>query len=307
MGGFVHRGFESLPLRIAFSAPVAIAAVLTAALLAGCGNSARPAGRPNAVARQPSVVLSEPPPAAPAALAARIDLAQRVIDDRSSPSGLVAQAGRLEQLATLELQRQTAQARRATLAALGGQASGTMRACVDASAALSGLGRAQSRLPHWRIVRAAAPGTLLGYFREAQARLGVPWEDLAAIELIETDFGRVEGLSSAGAQGPMQFLPASWARYGSGQVGNQQDAILAAARLLRANGAPGDMALALYHYNNSTRYVQAVEDYARRMGADPRSYYGYYYWQVVYDRAGGPVILPVGYPEARAQPVGIGP
>lgn len=97
----------------------------------------------------------------------------------------------------------------------------------------------------------------------------------------------------------MQFLPATWARYGSGSVDNQRDAIFGAARYLVADGAPGDMAGALYHYNNSLAYVHSVQDYARRMRADPRAYDGYYYWQVMYTRAGRPVILPLGYPKAR--------
>jgi membrane-bound lytic murein transglycosylase B len=140
---------------------------------------------------------------------------------------------------------------------------------------------------------------LLSYFRAAQRRFGVPWQYLAAIEFIETKFGRVHGLSSAGAQGPMQFLPSTWALYGTGNIDNPRDAILSAARYLVANGAPADMANALYHYNNSFDYVHAVQDYAARMTADARAYYGYYYWQVLYSRAGGTVILPVGYPRVR--------
>ena len=180
-----------------------------------------------------------------------------------------------------------------------------MRANLSAAAALSGIVLPRGGLPHWRIVQPPAPNTLLGYFRAAQARFGVPWEDLAAIEFIETRFGRVQGLSPAGAQGPMQFMAATWARYGSGEVGNQRDAILGAARYLAANGAPGDTAGALYHYNNSRDYVRAVQDYASRMRAHVRAYYGYYYWQVLYARVGGTVILPVGYPKTRPLPVAL--
>jgi hypothetical protein len=126
----------------------------------------------------------------------------------------------------------------------------------------------------------------------------VPWQDLAAIEFIETRFGRVRGLSPAGAQGPMQFMAATWARYGSGEIGNQRDAILAAARHLATNGAPRDMAGALYHYNPSRGYVRAVQDYASRMRADVRAYYVYSYWQVLYARQGGTIISPSGTPDA---------
>ena len=57
---------------------------------------------------------------------------------------------------------------------------------------------------------------LLGYYREAQRRFGVPWHVLAAVNFIETAFGKVRSPSTAGAQGPMQFLPATWRAYGLG-------------------------------------------------------------------------------------------
>ena len=121
----------------------------------------------------------------------------------------------------------------------------------------------------------------------------MPWPYLAAIEFVETRFGRVYGLSPAGAEGPMQFLAATWARYGTGDVHNPRDAIFGAARYLVANGAPADMSRALYHYNASSDYVRAITDYAGRMRADPRAYYGYYWWQVIYARRGRPVVLSV--------------
>ncbi len=236
-------------------------------------------------------------------LAADIDHAQEVIDDPSSTSRELASAGLLEQLATGALGRETLQLRRATLALIGRRAATAMRTNLAAAAALSQLGAPRKRLPHWKIVQPPPPNTVLGYFKAAQSRFGVRWEYLAAIEFIETRFGRIHGLSAAGARGPMQFLPATWARYGRGNIDNQRDAILTAARYLVANGAPHDMADALYHYNDSSHYVNAVEDYAGRMRSDSRVYYGYYYWQVIYSRIGGTVILRVGYPKVRPVPV----
>jgi hypothetical protein len=246
-----------------------------------------------------------PPPAPPGdarRLAADLDLAQRIIDDATSPKLQLASAGRFEQLATIELARRPARARRGVLIRLDPPAAATMRSDLEAATALARLVTPHKSLPHWRIVEPPAPKVLLGYFKTAQSRFGVPWEYLAAIEFVETKFGRVHGRSSAGAQGPMQFLPATWARYGSGDIHNPRDAILGAARYLVAGGAPGDMTDALYHYNPSVDYVRAIRAYADRMRADRRAYYGYYYWQVIYVHVGGALILPVGYPKVRPVP-----
>jgi len=62
-------------------------------------------------------------------------------------------------------------------------------------------------IPAWQIIDPEPANTLLGYFQQAETATGIEWEYLAAINLIETGMGRIRGLSSAGAQGPMQFLP----------------------------------------------------------------------------------------------------
>jgi membrane-bound lytic murein transglycosylase B len=177
-------------------------------------------------------------PGGPVQLASELNAAQRLVDARSASTAALTAAGRFIQLATRELRAQSPSARRATLAGLDGSTAATMRANLAAAAALSELGTPRKSLPAWRIIRPPAPDTLLGYFKAAQAGFGVPWEYLAAIEMIETQFGRVDGLSTAGAEGPMQFIPSTWAAYGSGNVHNPRDAIFAAARYLVANGAP---------------------------------------------------------------------
>src|SRR5206468_3736516 len=147
----------------------------------------------------------------------------------------------------------------------------------------------------WRIVAPAPMDDLARYYREAEADFGVPWSYLAAIHLVETRMGRIRGTSVAGAQGPMQFMPGTWAAYGEGDVNSDRDAIRAAARYLKANGAPANMPNALFRYNNSQRYVRAVTAYAEVMRAEPNAYRGYYNWQVYYLTTKGDILLPVGY------------
>ena len=144
---------------------------------------------------------------------------------------------------------------------------------------------------------------LRAYYGEAEASSGIPWAYLASIHLVETRLGRIRGTSSAGAQGPMQFIPETWARYGQGDINDNRDAILAAARLLQANGGPGDMSRALFRYNNSDRYVEAVESYAQLMLSDERAFLGYYGWQVYSATTGGTFLLPAGYPGKPARKV----
>lgn len=286
-----------------------VAIVMLVASFIGSGGQPRHPVAQAGAATQSVAPVSPPgglplvPPADPSQLAADLNRAQQIIDYPSSPSAEVAAAGRFEQLAIGRLLGAASGARQATLARLDHQSAATMRADLAAAGTLARLNPPRASLPPWRIIQPPAPVTLLGYFRAAQARFGTPWQYLAAIEFIETRFGRVVGLSTTGAEGPMQFEPATWATYGSGDVRNPRDAIMAAARYLDANGAPGNMAAAIYHYNPSSDYVHAVEDYAGRMRGDPRAYYGYYYWQVFYRYRGRVVILPTGFPKQRPVPL----
>jgi hypothetical protein len=123
--------------------------------------------------------------------------------------------------------------------------------------------------------------TLLGYYKAAQARFGVPWQTLAAVNFIESRFGRVISNSYAGAQGPMQFIPATWAAYGlGGNVRVPRDAIMGAANYLHASGSPGDDTGALFHYNPARAYVRAIMLYAGQMRLNQATFYEYYNWQV---------------------------
>lgn len=158
-------------------------------------------------------------------------------------------------------------------------------------------------LPPWRIVAPAPAEELLGYYREAEAATGVGWNYLAAINLIETRLGSIAGVSSAGAQGPMQFMPPTWAAYGQGDVNAPRDAIMAAGRYLAASGFATNRDRALFAYNNANAYVRAVSDYAAVLGADPAAFAGYYRWDVYYYTTAGEVLLPIGFAESTRIPV----
>lgn len=174
---------------------------------------------------------------------------------------------------------------------------------VDARRQLAALAEVRDTLPAWRIIAPAPPEELLGYYREAESVTGVPWNYLAAINLIETAFGRIAGLSTAGAQGPMQFMPATWAAYGQGDVNAPRDAIMAAGRYLAASGFATNRDRAIYRYNNANTYVRAVSDYAAVMAADPATFGHYYLWDVYYRTTAGDVLLPLGYSEPSRIPV----
>jgi cell wall-associated NlpC family hydrolase len=115
---------------------------------------------------------------------------------------------------------------------------------------------------------ASIPANYLADFKAAGTRYGIPWTVLAAIGEVESGFGANDGPSSAGALGPMQFEPSTWAIYGDGgNIMNPDDAIPAAARLLVANGAPGNLQQAIFAYNHSGSYVTDVLDQAARYAA----------------------------------------
>jgi hypothetical protein len=230
-----------------------------------------------------------------------VDEAQATIDDPSASASELAKAARTEQHAfrTLADHRPL---RRPTLSRLSSPtARSATRAALRAADALTRIVPRERRFPHWRILSPPPANVLLGYFRHAAARYRLPWQYLAAIELVETRMGRIHGLSPAGAKGPMQFLPATWAEYGRGSINSQRDSIMAAARFLVANGAHRDIAGALLHYNPTRSYVVAVESYAREMRRHTRAYYGYYWWQVLYRTTKGTFLLPVGYPRVRPE------
>jgi membrane-bound lytic murein transglycosylase B len=131
-------------------------------------------------------------------------------------------------------------------------------------------------LSAFRVGAAAAAEKLRAYYSEAQRRSGIPWQVLAAVNYVESDFGRMREASVAGAQGPMQFMPSTWTSYGRGDIHEPRAAILAAARFLNAAGGRRNERGALYRYNPSSAYVDAVERYAGRIRRDSAAFSVFY-------------------------------
>ncbi len=282
--------------------------------LAGCA-SAPPAapGRP-AAARSVDPVLApaaagaQPPAAAdPRELARQVTIAETAVRDPATSPELVAAAGRTAQVAYLTLADRP-DWEPAVLADVPAPLQDTVRRSAAAGREFQAMvTRLPTTVPAWRIVEPLPVPQLRAYYAEAQQRFGVPWPVLAAVHLVETRMGRIVGLSSAGAQGPMQFLPGTWERYGlGGDVWNSRDAILGAANYLAANGAAAgtDARLdnALYRYNNDVRYVRGVRHYAALMQADERTFLSFHAWQVFYRTHLGRILLPTGYELPRSMP-----
>jgi membrane-bound lytic murein transglycosylase B len=169
----------------------------------------------------------------------------------------------------------------ATLARVPGDVRAEARDTVLGRRALAAIPRSPGRLPPVRLAPAAPAADLRSHYAEAQRRFGVDWSILAAINFVESAFGRLRSASEAGARGPMQFLPSTWSEYGmGGDIDDPRDAILAAANYLRHAGAPAHLDRALFTYNHSTSYVWAIRRFAGRMRADERVFLSYYAWQV---------------------------
>ena len=235
----------------------------------------------------------------PLGLAAQLTAALRTIHDRAPGADAVVAAGRQQQLVMRRLavhpEWQTV-----TLAAVGDDvrsfaANDVTAANAPGDATLAKPVPPLDALPAWT-VRAPRPvEELLGYYKEAEARTGIGWFYLAAINFVETRMGRVSGRSTAGAVGPMQFLPSTWAVCCTGDPTDDRDAVLGAATYLQRRGAPGDMARAILGYNPNNAYLTMIQRYAENMATDERTFLGYHAWQVFVSTVAGPVRVPVGF------------
>ena len=147
--------------------------------------------------------------------------------------------------------------------------------------ALAQPGPARIGVPNFFIEKFRIPPFLLPIYQAAGIQYGIRWEILAAINEIETDYGRNLNVSSAGALGWMQFMPATWKMYGTDankdglkDPYNPVDAIFAAARYLRAAGGDKDLRKAIFAYNHANWYVDSVLMRARLVTGLPTDFVG---------------------------------
>ena len=280
-------------------------------VLAGCGDddgraAPRQAATPTATATPTPAAAPDPDAALPSGAA---DLASELVRTREAlyaaidewratgdpgrggPPAAVAAPAVIEQRIYRRLGRRPSLAHR-VLRALPSSLRGEARDNVLARSELSKIVSVRNGPPPRIAIGRAAPADVLrSHYRRAWRRFRVGPPLLAAVNFVESGFGRLRNRSVSGARGPMQFMPATWAAYGlGGDISDPRDAILGAANYLRANGAPGDEARALHHYNPSLHYVRAISAYARRIRADWRRFYAYYAWAVFVreERRSGP-------------------
>ncbi len=147
---------------------------------------------------------------------------------------------------------------------------------TNPSFALATPGPAKVGVPNFFINKFRIPPFLLPIYQAAGMQYGIRWEVLAGINEIETDYGRNLNVSSAGAVGWMQFMPATWKQYGVDANAdgvkdpfNPVDAIFAAARYLRAAGGDKDLRRAIFAYNHADWYVDSVLMRAQVVGGLP--------------------------------------
>ncbi|HEY1776299.1 MAG TPA: lytic murein transglycosylase [Solirubrobacteraceae bacterium] len=136
-------------------------------------------------------------------------------------------------------------------------------------------------VPQFYVDSFHVPPFLLSIYQAAGAAYDIPWQTLAAINEVETDYGTNLDVSSAGAIGWMQFLPSTWRRYGldasasgSRDPYNAADAIFSAAKYLAAAGGAHNLPAAIFAYNHSHAYVKSVLDRAELLSGEPAALVG---------------------------------
>ena len=156
-----------------------------------------------------------------------------------------------------------------------------MPSATNPTYSLSLPGPAPIGVPNFFIDSFRIPPFLIPIYQAAGIEYQIPWQVLAGINEIETDYGRNLSVSSAGAVGWMQFLPSTWKDWGVDANGdgvadpyNPVDAIFTAARYLHADGASSNLSRAIFGYNHASWYVESVLLRAKLIGGIPSQLIG---------------------------------
>jgi hypothetical protein len=256
---------------------LALAGMVAVVLSTGCGSS----GTTSSPAASTPATIASQLTSADAALRAALDRWRAADPALASapPAEVLGPAAQERQL--VHQLAETPALVRPALAALPPPLAAAVRLQLRAAQALRRLAGPPSGTSVTLHLDSAPPaGQLLADYHLAQSRFEVRWQTLAAVNLVESAFGRVGIASSAGAQGPMQFLPATWKAYGlGGDIHSPRDAVLGAGNYLHQSGAPADERRALFAYNHSGLYVRAVQAYAHAMARDPLGFLTLYAWE----------------------------
>ena len=219
---------------------------------------------PAAKAKQPTIakVRSYPRvPSHPQKIAALLNTVETALRDPTTPEASLPDLGHQQQVIYRVLSAKPTLSSE-VLAALPAQWRSVAERHLAARGEFLRMGRTRrpTVLPAWRIIAPEPAENLLAYYRKAEAATGIEWEVLAAVNLVETGMGRIDGISVANAQGPMQFLPTTWAEagIGEGNIRDPHDAIQAAARYLVRRGGLRDIRQGLWGYNNSDYYLSLI-------------------------------------------------
>ena len=227
------------------------------------------AAPPAAQPAPPATFVPDPPPAA----AAPAPAAPKGVENESQPNTTSASERDRKHNRDRKRERERGDADSGDADSGGGALDQTARDALPAIGPMN--------VPSFFIDTFAVPPFLLPIYQAAGIQYGVRWEILAAINEIETDYGRNVNVSTAGAMGWMQFMPATWEAYGVDANGdgrkdpyNPVDAIFAAARYLKAAGAERDLAAAIFAYNHADWYVTSVLKRAQLLAALPADLVG---------------------------------
>ncbi|HEY8304645.1 MAG TPA: lytic murein transglycosylase [Solirubrobacteraceae bacterium] len=241
------------------AAPTQTSTTTTSTTSTGTTTTATPVGAPSATTTQPTSTATTPVPGPPKAADRH---AQQVTSEPATTTTSTAAAAVNAAPATPKSSAAITAAPQ--LAAVQSGAFAAMMTGATASA---------QALDFYRI-----PLFLLPIYQAAAVQYGVPWQILAAINEVETNFGTDLSVSTAGAVGWMQFMPETWLQYGVDALGagyadpyNPVDAIFAAARYLHAAGASTNLRGAILAYNHSEAYAESVLLRARLFSSYPAS------------------------------------